>query len=165
MPITVRKAVEADIPAMGALDVAGYRNSAYRRTMFPPERRVQPGDGDALEWFARGAKRALESSTATHQYIVAVEGDAVVGMAIWCAPQPPPPASTEDNTSKDGEKQSQKTDEKPSGPPPGLPSYIGYEPVMEANKEIQTLLAAQDTLDSKTRSNMWSMFSFLTIMI
>ncbi|TQV99321.1 hypothetical protein V2A60_004795 [Cordyceps javanica] len=165
MSIFIRKAVEADIPAMAALDVAGYRHSAFRAAMFPPERRVRPGDGDALEWFERGARRALSSPCPMTHYIVAVaqgevgdaDGDgsqnrettAVVGMAIWGSPRPDVDAAT----AVQGEEATRRS----GGPPPGLPSYIGYEPVMAANEEIQTMLDAQDVLDKKTRSAMWNL--------
>ncbi|KAJ4145102.1 hypothetical protein LMH87_003962 [Akanthomyces muscarius] len=158
MPISIRKAVAADIPFMGALDLAGYRNSPFRRAMFPPERRVKPGDGDALEWFERGAKRALGSTT-TH-YIVALEdegspAETVVGMAVWGAPQTAAAAATQDmGTSVN---KAQGVEAEPKGPPPGLPSYIGYERVMEANKEIHAMLDSQDTLDEKARSDMWNL--------
>ncbi|KAJ6781709.1 hypothetical protein PWT90_05714 [Aphanocladium album] len=163
MTISIRKAVAADIPAMGALDVAGYRNSPFRCAMFPPERRVKPGDGDGLEWFARGATRALESAT-TH-YIVAVEdlgspSEVIVGMAVWGSPQPEAAAAEakQENKSASSDEEKKKEDDKPpSGPPPGLPSYIGYEPVMAANKEIMTMLDAQDRLDKKTRNNLWNL--------
>lgn len=168
MPISVRKAVEADIPIMAALDVAGYRNSAFRNTMFPPSLRVRPDDGDALEWFAMGAKLSLDSSS-TH-YVVAVErlneDVSVVGMAIWASPRPAAPTTTateEGKSSVGGEET--KEQPKPSRPPAGLPPYIGYDAVMEANKEIEQMLASQDGLNEKRRNDMWSkhgdFFSFL----
>ncbi len=161
MPISIRKAVAADIPVMAALDVAGYGRSPFRHAMFPPERRVKPGDGDAREWFERGARRALDSSPATH-YIVAVEdggegspAETVVGMAIWGSPRT---AAADAGQHKGASNNTtQEAEARPSGRPPGLPLYIGYEAVMEANEEIQTMLDSQDTLDEKTRSNMWSM--------
>ncbi|KAJ3476395.1 hypothetical protein NLG97_g9146 [Lecanicillium saksenae] len=147
MTISVRKSVAADIPAMAALDVAGYGNSPFRLAMFPPERRVQAGDGDALRVVHARATRALDSPTA--HYVVAVEGEGspeevIVGMAIW---------------GDDSKEKKEKKENKPSGPPPGLPSYLGYEEVMAANKEITTMLEEQQMLDAKTRNNMWSMSS------
>ncbi|OAA66052.1 Acyl-CoA N-acyltransferase [Cordyceps fumosorosea ARSEF 2679] len=141
MPIIIREAREADIPAMAALDVAGYRGSPFRAAMFPASRRVLPGDGDALAWFRLGAQRALASSSSSSRYIVAVDEEEVVGMAIWGAPRPPPAGE-----GGGGEEKSS------AGPPPGLPSYIGYEDVMQANAEIERMLDAQDTLDEATRT-------------
>lgn len=166
MTISIRRAVEADIPAMGTLDVAGYRGSAFRHAMFPPSERVKPGDEDALEWFAMGARQCLESTSML--YMVAVEAvdgadETVVGMAIWTPPRVATPATKKDTDGDRGDQadiaKQEKQESKPAGRPPGLPSYLGYEAVMEAQEETQKMLDSQTILPEKERNGMWCTFT------
>lgn len=78
-------------------------------------------------------------------------------MAVWDSPQTAAAAAAAQEKGTADDK-TQGAEAETKEPPPGRPSYIGYEQVMEANQEIQAMLDSQDALDEKARSDMWSMF-------
>lgn len=162
MPISTRFATSADTPIIAELDTDAYKDSLFRRAMFPDSKRINPGVRDQLDWFHINSGGSIESSACI--WLLAVERDVhgaetVLGYAQWVPPREHSEPKEQNQVAQTPEELAEKKRKQRAD----LPSYLDLDAAMAANAEIETLLKeSEEHFRGKDRANMWSKYySFL----